>query len=85
MPPEFHNLRTIKLVRMKKELTVTVRQTSGEEGLSIACREGTLFRNDPGLEDLYKEGFRVYNYTILGEEEDEQHRHRTKVKVFLKK
>ena len=37
------------------------------------------------LEDLYKDGFRVYNYSIVGDEEDEHHRHKTKVRVFLKK
>ena len=70
---------------MKKELTVTVANADGEEGLAVACREGKLFRNDPGLEDLYKEGFRIYNYSVVGQEEDENHRQRTKVKVFLKK
>ncbi len=77
--------RHSKLSYMKKELTVTVPGMAGEEGLGVACREGNLFRNDPSLEDLYKDGFRVYNYSIVGDEEDEQHRHRTKVKVFLKK
>ena len=66
---------------MKKELTVTVANADGEEGLAVACREGKLFRNDPGLEDLYKDGFRIYNYSVDKETSSKQ----TKVKVFLKK
>lgn len=69
---------------MKKELMVSVAGLSGEEGLAIACREGKLFRNDPQLEDLYKDGFRIYNYAVV-EEPDEDQRHETTVKVFLEK
>ena len=68
---------------MEKQLTVTVPDVAGEEGLSIACREGRLFRNDPNLEDLYKEGFRIYNYSI--EEKTMEPPSQTRVKVFLKK
>jgi hypothetical protein len=66
---------------MEKQLTVTVPNADGEEGLSVACREGRLFRNNPGLEDLYKDGFRIYNYSVDKETSSKQ----TKVKVFLKK
>ena len=66
---------------MEKQLIVTVPGVPGEEGLSIACREGKLFRNDGELEDLYKEGFRIYNYSI----EKEKDVKGTRVKVFLKK
>lgn len=69
---------------MEKELTVTVPNVSGEDGLTIACREGKLFRNDSQLEDLYKEGFRIYNYDVL-EENNIVSSHQTRVKVFLKK
>jgi|GEM_PF-1740916 hypothetical protein len=70
---------------MEKELTVLLENVQGEEGLTRACKEGKLFRNNPGLEDLYREGFRIYNYDVVGEEEDEHHHYHTTVKVFLKK
>ena len=69
---------------MEKQLTVTVRGVSGEEGLNVACREGKLFRNDAQLEDLYKDGFRIYNYSIE-KEQNIANKLQTLVKVFLKK
>jgi hypothetical protein len=69
---------------MEKQLTVAVPNASGEEGLTIACREGRLFRNDARLEDLYKDGFRIYNYSVIKEKKP-QHPMQTLVKVFLKK
>jgi hypothetical protein len=69
---------------MEKQLTVTVRGVSGEDGLSVACREGKLFRNDEQLEDLYKDGFRIYNYSIE-KEQTIANKLQTLVKVFLKK
>ncbi|HEU4470004.1 MAG TPA: hypothetical protein VFR58_02890 [Flavisolibacter sp.] len=71
---------------MEKQLTVAIPNVTGEEGLSIACREGKLFRNDAQLEDLYKDGYRIYNYTVLPEETtDRSSMMQTLVKVFLKK
>ena len=69
---------------MEKQLTVAVPGVSGEEGLNVACREGKLFRNDAQLEDLYKDGFRVYNYDIVDEEKTAT-KWQTLVRVFLKK
>lgn len=69
---------------MEKELTVAVPNVSGEDGLSIACREGRLFRNDARLEDLYKEGYRIYNYSVVKEKKP-VNAIQTLVKVFLKK
>lgn len=66
---------------MEKQLVVTIPGVPGEEGLNIACKEGKLFRNDAKLDDLYKEGFRIYNYSI----EKERGPGGTMVKVFLKK
>lgn len=66
---------------MEKQLVVTVPGVTGEEGLNIACREGKLFRNDATLENLYKDGFRIYNYAI----EKEKDSRGTVVKVFLKR
>ena len=70
---------------MEKQLTVTVPNVAGEDGLSVACREGKLFRNDATLESLYKEGFRIYNYTIVPERASKRKKQHTLVKVFLKK
>jgi hypothetical protein len=70
---------------MEKQLTVTVPYVSGEEGLTIACREGKLFRNDAQLEDLYKDGYRIYNYAVENESTGRSSSRSTKVKVFLKK
>lgn len=67
---------------MKKELTVTIPQVRGEEGLSVACREGKLFRNDAQLEELYKDGFRIYNYDI---EQESPASEATRVRVYLEK
>jgi hypothetical protein len=69
---------------MEKQLTVTVPNVSGEDGLTVACREGRLFRNDAQLEDLYKEGFRIYNYDVVKEKKS-RNALQTLVKVFLKK
>ena len=69
---------------MEKQLTVSVPNVSGEDGLTIACREGRLFRNDARLEDLYKEGFRIYNYSVV-KEKKAVNTLQTLVKVFLKK
>lgn len=69
---------------MEKQLTVSVPNVAGEDGLSVACREGKLFRNDAALEDLYKEGFRIYNYDIVEEPKRTSALH-TLVRVFLKK
>ena len=69
---------------MEKQLTVAVPNVSGEEGLTIACREGRLFRNDAQLEDLYKDGFRIYNYSVI-KEKKAVNALQTLVKVFLKK
>ncbi|MFL5811176.1 MAG: hypothetical protein ACJ749_16760 [Flavisolibacter sp.] len=70
---------------MEKQLTVAVPNVSGEDGLTVACREGRLFRNDARLEDLYKDGFRIYNYSVIKENKKPQHPMQTLVKVFLKK
>lgn len=70
---------------MEKQLTVTVPNVLGEEGLTIACREGKLFRNDNQLENLYKQGFRIYNYSIVKEETGNSVNDHTLVNVILKK
>jgi hypothetical protein len=72
---------------MEKELTISIPVVPGEDGLTIACKRGELFRNDSVLEPLYKQGYRVHNYAILNDksELDEQSQPHTLVRVFLKK
>ena len=74
--------KSLKRSHMERQMTVTVPNVAGEDGLNIACREGKLFRNDAQLERLYKEGFRIYNYDI--ENEMDQPRE-TRVRVYLTK
>jgi hypothetical protein len=69
---------------MEKQLTVSVPNVSGEDGLTVACREGRLFRNDGRLEDLYKDGFRIYDYAVV-KEKKAANAIQTLVRVFLKK
>ncbi len=71
---------------MEKQLIVSVPNVTGEDGLTIACKSGRLFRNDEKLEDLYKEGFRIYDYEVAEVKEKKPRGLReTLVRVFLKK
>lgn len=70
---------------MEKQLIVSVPNVSGEDGLTIACKSGNLFRNNESLENLYKDGFRVYDYSIEEVKEKKASLNETLVKVFLKK
>lgn len=71
---------------MEKQLIVRVPDVAGEDGLTIACKSGNLFRNDANLENLYRDGFRVYDYTIEEVKERKPKGLReTLVRVFLKK
>ncbi len=70
---------------MEKQVTVAIPNVSGEDGLTVACREGKLFRDDAKLDDLYKDGFRIYNYAIVEEPRKKSSRLETLVRVFLKK
>jgi hypothetical protein len=72
---------------MEKQLIISVPEAAGEDGLTIACKKGELFRNDARLENLYKQGYRVYNYSVEGVEENPSPdiKHSTVVKVMLKK
>ena len=67
------------------QLTMTIWGIGGEDGLSVACREGRLFRNDSELEKLYMQGFRVHNYQVIDDTVDNHRQHQTRVKVILKK
>ena len=69
---------------MEKQLIVTVANFAGEDGLNIACKTGNLFRNDEKLETLYRDGFRIYDYSIVDEKKPRGLKE-TLVKVFLKK
>lgn len=70
---------------MEMQLTMTILGIGGEEGLSVACREGRLFRNDSELEKLYMQGFRVHNYQVIEDTVDNKSQHQTRIKVILKK
>jgi hypothetical protein len=71
---------------MEKQLIVSVPDVIGEDGLTLACKSGNLFRNDSRLDDLYRDGFRIYDYEV---EEVKEKKPRglkeTLVKVFLRK
>jgi hypothetical protein len=69
---------------MEKQLIVSVPGVSGEDGLTIACKSGDLFRNDSKLDDLFKDGFRIYDYEVEEVKERKPKGLReTLVKVFL--
>lgn len=71
---------------MEKQLIVSVPNVSGEDGLTIACKSGNLFRNDSKLDDLYKDGFRIYDYEVKEVKEKKPKGLReTLVRVFLRK
>ena len=70
---------------MEKQLIVSVPNVSGEDGLTIAYKSGNLFRNDSRLEDLYKDGFRIYDYSVEGVKEKKPSFKETFVKVVLRK
>ena len=70
---------------MEKQLIVSVPNASGEDGLTIACKSGNLFRNDERLDNLYREGFRIYDYSIQEVKEKKPSLKETLVKVFLRK
>jgi hypothetical protein len=70
---------------MEKQLIVSVPNVSGEDGLTVACRSGKLFRNDSQLDDLYRDGFRIYDYSVEEVKEKKPSFKETLVKVFLRK
>ena len=70
---------------MEKQLIVSIPNVSGEDGLTLACRSGKLFRNDSRLDDLYRDGFRIYDYSVEEVKEKKPSFKETLVKVFLRK
>jgi len=70
---------------MEKQLIVSIPNVSGEDGLTVACRSGKLFRNDSQLDDLYRDGFRIYDYSVEEVKEKKPTFKETLVKVFLRK
>jgi hypothetical protein len=70
---------------MEKQLIVSIPNVSGEDGLTLACRSGKLFRNDSQLDDLYRDGFRIYDYSVEEVKEKKPSFKETLVKVFLRK
>jgi len=70
---------------MEKQLIVSIPNVSGEDGLTVACRSGKLFRNDSQLDELYRDGFRIYDYSVEEVTEKKSTFKETLVKVFLRK
>ena len=70
---------------MEKQLTIAIRNAAGEDGLTLACKRGELFRNDSQLEKLYSQGYRVHDYSIVDEKRADATEPQTVVRVFLKK
>jgi len=70
---------------MEKQLIVSIPNVSGEDGLTVACRSGKLFRNDSQLDELYRDGFRIYDYSVEEVKEKKPTFKETLVKVFLRK
>ena len=71
---------------MEKQLMISIPNASGEEGLTLACRRGELFRNDAELEKYYRQGYRVHNYSVVHPERTTNSSEpQTIVKVVLKK
>ena len=65
---------------------ISIPNASGEDGLTMACRRGELFRNDAELEKFYRQGYRVHNYIVVpNERTTNSSEPRTFVKVVLKK
>jgi len=50
---------------MEKTLTISTRPfPAHEDGITQAVQNGFLFRSQPELDKLYREGYRVQSYTI---------------------
>ena len=65
---------------------ITIPNVSGEDGLTLACKRGELFRNDSELEKFYKQGYRVHNYSVVKTDKSSSSTQPyTLVKVMLKK
>lgn len=50
---------------MEKQLTVIVPNASGEEGLTQACKRGDLFRFNAEIDDHFREGYRIHDYSVV--------------------
>jgi hypothetical protein len=70
---------------MEKHLTIIVPNASGEEGLTLACKRGDLFRCDSTIESHYREGYHIHDYAVLDVDRSAQPGPRTIVQVIMKK
>jgi hypothetical protein len=70
---------------MEKQLTISVPNASGEEGLTLACRRGELFRNNSQIEKYYSQGYVISGYSILGENTSTTSNPQTTVNVILQR
>ena len=71
---------------MQKQLTVIVPNVRGEEGLTLACKRGELFRNEPEIEKYYSQGYSIQKYAIVDVDSGTTSTNpRTIVKVFMER
>jgi len=53
---------------MEKVLTISTKPfPAHEDGITMAVQNGYLFRNNPKLEELYREGYRINNYDTIAD------------------
>jgi hypothetical protein len=71
---------------MQKQLTIIVPNASGEDGLTLACKRGELFRNDSEIEHYYSQGYRIQDYSFVDVDGGTNSTNpRSVVKVFLER
>ncbi len=52
---------------MEKIITISTKPyPAHEDGITLGVQSGFLFRNNPELEELYKQGYRINTYTPDG-------------------
>jgi hypothetical protein len=69
---------------MEKQITIVVPNASGEEGLTLACKRGDLFRNNVYIENHYRDGYHIYDYKVMNVDSAAPAPHTT-VQVIMKK
>ncbi|HEX2534100.1 MAG TPA: hypothetical protein VHK69_10215 [Chitinophagaceae bacterium] len=70
---------------MEKQLTITIPNASGEEGLTQACKRGELFRHDEQLDPYYRQGYRIHDYALVNDQRSSASSQEAVVRVYLRK
>ena len=70
---------------MEKQLTIVVPNALGEEGLTLACKRGDLFRNNTSIENHYRDGYHIYDYKVMDVDRSADPAPHTTVQVIMKK